>query len=184
MADTKTQRAIDFIKNKGSARSKEIAEHIKTTSGAICSLLKGAVQSGELVTCRVETPGSPPQTEYRAGAGGKPQAFRDFRVSHKAPVRPPTKEPATPIPPQTDAAAEKKPVTEIRVPLQRQRQPVPEADRQLPARIGARAATFGITEHGEIGINLGSGPAVQLTRADVAALSHFLETTSALWSPQ
>lgn len=72
---TKIERAIDFIRRRSGARQVEIGAHIDALPSNVRVMLRPYVDSGLLVTCRVQVPGTPPQTEYRMAAGGrKPDA--------------------------------------------------------------------------------------------------------------
>ena len=75
---TKTERVLEFIRRKGTARTPEIAEACGLEGLAPSALLSGHVARGELLMCKVERPGKPPVNEYRfaAMAGGKLAEFK------------------------------------------------------------------------------------------------------------
>jgi hypothetical protein len=59
-----SDKAMKFIKGKFSARTPEIARHIRLTHKETDALLTPLVDSGELVTCSVTKDGRK-MTEYR-----------------------------------------------------------------------------------------------------------------------
>lgn len=62
-----TWRAIEYIQQRGSARSKEIEEAIGMMNCA--ASLTSAVSQGALLTCKVSAPNGQQQNEYRLATG-------------------------------------------------------------------------------------------------------------------
>jgi hypothetical protein len=76
-----TDQLLDHIRKHGSGRSRAMEEALGMPKGYATSLLGPYVKKGELVVCKVETPGKPPQNEYRFSvAGGAPVAFTPLRT--------------------------------------------------------------------------------------------------------
>lgn len=83
------QRAYEFIKARGVARSRDIAEHLGIFAADMGAMLERLVNEGHLLVCKVEVPGSRPQNEYRIGSGMRAPAFRPLRSASKRPPRHP-----------------------------------------------------------------------------------------------
>lgn len=87
---TKTDRAVQFIRDKGVARSDEIEKALALEN--VAALLATRVLAGDLVTCKVTVPGRPhPLNEYRiSSAAGMPRKttspWRGDPSGRKSPV--------------------------------------------------------------------------------------------------
>jgi len=87
---SKTEKAIAFIAQRGSARSPEIAEHIKINATAIQAFLAGPLEAGYLIACKVEIPGKRPMNEYRlsANVSESKQSWADFKAASRLSTKP------------------------------------------------------------------------------------------------
>lgn len=66
-------QCLDYIRKHGSARSTELGEKFGADSSTVSATLAAAVESGELVSCKVISPKtSRPCNEYRIGSGLRP----------------------------------------------------------------------------------------------------------------
>lgn len=83
------QRAYEFIKARGVARSRDIAEHLDIFAADVGAMLARLVDEGHLLVCKVEVPGTRAQNEYRIGSGMRAPAFRALRGASKRPPRHP-----------------------------------------------------------------------------------------------
>lgn len=91
---SKTEAAIEFIKKKGSGRTKEIAAATGIDQGNVYALLSTAVSNGFLIICDVISNGTS-QKEYRISATKPESAIFDkseFRINPGStpPVKKPT----------------------------------------------------------------------------------------------
>lgn len=66
----KTEMALAYIREHGTARAKQIAAHLDSPVNSAAVLLKPYVDNGTLISCVVTVPGENPQTEYRFSARG------------------------------------------------------------------------------------------------------------------
>lgn len=82
---TKTERLVQIVEGLGQdkttflplgIRSSELAERAGIPRGSVQALLAPYVDSGRLQCCKVSVPGSPPQNEYRSGAGVATPEFK------------------------------------------------------------------------------------------------------------
>lgn len=120
---TKTQRAYEFVLKEGCARSEAIGQAVGVECSTVPTLLRGYVQRGELVMCKVFKPGTQREVnEYRVGAGmvgefrplKERQAFRIGRPKADkapAPVAALAERTRDPIERLTDALAEAEALT-------------------------------------------------------------------------
>lgn len=170
---SRTQRAIDYIAKKGSARSDEIAAAIDIEPKDVSALLAPAAAGGFLVTCKVSRPGKPPVNEYRLSAGYAPSEWRNFRIKRgTAPTSvkvPPVvaKESATPKARLTSSA------TQIAGESLRK-----AATPSVPVMA---APMFHVDSNGQLTINLPAGP-ITLTPAETRLLGNFMDITEPAWS--
>lgn len=84
--DSDTGRAIAFIRQRGSARSSEIGEHIGKSAAWVVAALAPCVFKGLLVTCKVVSPSGSGQmvNEYRLSVSGRPVDARSWKaVQHE-----------------------------------------------------------------------------------------------------
>lgn len=92
---SKVEKAVDFIRQRGSARSAEIAEHIDCALNNLTNILRAAVENGLLVTCEVTSGSGQKTNEYRVSASGIAPSWKDFNIvppHHKnRPPRPESK---------------------------------------------------------------------------------------------
>lgn len=190
---TKTEKAIDYIAENGSARSPEIAKASGMKSDEVSSRMNPYVHAGVLVSCRVAYPGKPSCNEYRLAGHVPANAWRDFKANiHSAhekqriapnktpPITAPAPTPAdqpqvsvknsgsTPVestfPPATGRA-----VTQEK-PHRKTAQPVPGAGGHVPDKDQAR---FGYWSDGNLSIMQGDATVV-LATADAKRLADFL----------
>lgn len=87
-------RALAFITKKGCVRTDAVAAHLNIGGAETDALLQPAVESGQLVTCRILRPGKPDAFDYRlseaVSAGAKPPAFvTAFRIINNLRIRRP-----------------------------------------------------------------------------------------------
>lgn len=78
------KRAIALLSTRGAMRTAQIAEALGVAKAAIASSLGPYVHNGTLIACKVESPGTPPENEWRISAGGKAP---NFNVSIAKPKR-------------------------------------------------------------------------------------------------
>lgn len=90
-----TWRAIEYIQQRGSARSKEIEEAVGMLNCA--ASLASAVSQGALITCKVTAPNNQQQNEYRLATGyrlpdstppKKPKGWKAESIQKKPAVEP------------------------------------------------------------------------------------------------
>lgn len=84
---TKTERLLQIIEGLGQdkatflplgIRTSDLAERAGVPRGSVQALLAPYVDSGRLQWCKVSVPGSPPQNEYRSGAGVATPEFKSL----------------------------------------------------------------------------------------------------------
>jgi len=82
---TKTERLLQIIEGLGQdkntflplgIRTSDLAERAGVPRGSVQAMLAAHVASGRLLCCKVSGPGSPPQNEYRSGAGVATPKFK------------------------------------------------------------------------------------------------------------
>lgn len=189
MAQNKTQRMIEHIAKHGAARTDEIAEALKLSTGTVSASLIGKVRDGTLVSCKAARPGKPPQNEYRIGSG--------IQI-HDKPYTPPR------VPPISRPAAAREPQPEVGsntgstalIPPGRNPEPAPDqGPRRSPetpvappasAADGAErrtdaAALCALNSAGCLTLIL-RGQAFELSNAETRELGEFLSATEPAWN--
>lgn len=86
-AGSTTEKIIDFIRKKGTARTDEIVSGLKVNKDSISTLIKPAIDAGLLLVCKVSVPGKQPVNEYRIGSGITPVVNGPELKAKKAPPR-------------------------------------------------------------------------------------------------
>lgn len=112
-AGSHVEAAINYIKQKGSGSSSDIALAIGIEQKNVCSLLQIALDHGALVACDVEIPGKAAQKEYRIGSGMAPVNFRQVRAVDAARGNPVPSLPATQVKADPPPKAQRKTVAKV-----------------------------------------------------------------------
>lgn len=127
-ATTKTERLLNIIEGLGTdkhsgnpigIRTKELAERGDVIPSSVGMLLAPHAASGRIRVCKVTTPGSPPQNEYRRGIGVAAPDFKPLSAKRAGiAIGPATKPPpvTTPAPAVSTAAAPTPAIADIRTP--------------------------------------------------------------------
>lgn len=102
--DTNAERALKLLKERGALRTRGIADALGLPIADVGNYMRKLEDTGAVVSCEVQVPGTRPQREWRLSAGGKP------RGEYGRTRRPARAMPATPV----AAEAAEKPVRETR----------------------------------------------------------------------
>lgn len=192
---TLIERAAAYIRVNGSARSPELAEHLKVKAGAIAACLAPAVQAGFFVTCRVGMEESQRSVnEYRLSAQVSEcsQTWGEFKHARRNAIpEKPLKTPGARPPrvPQTDVqhtapaaqtantafakSAADSPCTEW--PITERATPA-AADQRTPERI-----VFMLDTNGRLRIELG-GKTILLSNEETRDVGELLVASEPIWS--
>lgn len=194
-------RAIALLEKKGALRTAAIAEALGVDAKTIASSLWHHVQSGRLVTCKVEVPGSsyPSQNEYRISAGmpanklerdmAEKRARANGLVVPAGPIRrtPPagilSVPTHTPVQPTSHSARSTAPKSE-RAPAF-PREPEPTTEPQEAMTMSADTKPFRCAMASDGGLFLfpaGAGP-VELSPQDTRTLVDYLRRLADLAGP-
>lgn len=89
-AETKIEKAIAFIRSKGSVRTPELAEHLGIPDRNVMPLLHDTLEKGYLASCLVEIPGRRPINEYKLSAlvSESKITWAEYRTTARSQPRP------------------------------------------------------------------------------------------------
>ena len=102
--DTNAERALRLLKERGALRTRGIADALGLPIADVGNYMRKLEETGAVVSCEVQVPGTRPQREWRLSAGGKP------RGEYGRTRRPARAMPATSV----AAEADEKPARETR----------------------------------------------------------------------